>query len=182
MKKLLIGVIIVFAAFLYITRDVERSVRDARPIVQEQFVSIVGEARKRSTGAHDVLRDSIHRTRNTAICSLLESMEVTDWTGEIEEIERKPGGRVEVKVRIGKSTFLVNRNTAIIFGDGARNLIEIGSPVYEQVLKFEKYQTVRVSGRFLEDREYCIKAVKQNLRNSLSMPEFVFRFSSIERL
>ena len=180
--KFLIVLIIGLLAFLYITRDVDRSVRNARPIVQEQFVSISEEARNRSKKAHDVLRDSIRRERNVALCSLLESMEVTDWTGEIEGIDRKPSGRVEISVRIGKSIFVINRNTSLVFGEGARNWIEMGSPAHENILKLDKYDSVRFSGQFFEDREHCIQTVKQKLRDSLYMPEFIFRFSSIEAL
>ena len=182
MKGWIVFFIVVFLAFLFTTRDVDWGTRKARPAVQTQFVSIAEEARTLSTRAHDVLRDSLLRERDQAICTLLESMEVNQWVGEVEALTRRSDGRIELTVRIGKSVSLVNRNTALIFGEGARNLIEVGSPVYESLLQLEKYQSIRFSGTFLEDREHCIRATKKNLRDSLYMPEFIFRYTHVEAL
>ena len=182
MKGWIVFFIVVFLAFLFTTRDVDWSTRKARPAVQTEFVAIVEDARARSTRAHDALRDSLLRERNEAICALLESMDVNQWVGQIDTLTRRSDGRIELTVRIGKSVSLVNRNTGLIFGESARNLIEVGSPVYESLLQLEKYQSIRFSGAFLEDRESCIRATKKNLRDSLYMPEFLFRYKEIGAL
>lgn len=182
MKGMIAFFIVVFLAFLFTTRDVDWSTRKARPAVQKEFVAIVEDARAHSTRAHDALRDSLLRERNEAICALLESMEVNQWVGEIDALTRRSDGRIELTVRIGKSVSLVNRNTALFFGEGARNLIDVGSPVYESILHLDKYQSIRFSGMFLEDREYCIRANKTNLRDSLYRPEFIFRYTHVEAL
>lgn len=182
MKGVIAFFIVMFLAFLYATRDVDWATRKARPALQTEFVSIVEEARTRSTGAHDALRDSLFRDRNEAICKLLDSMEVNEWVGQVEGLKRLSDGRIELTVRIGRSLSLINRNTAIVFGGGARNWIEVGSPVYASLLEIEKYQRIRFSGTFMEDRRDCIRATRKNLRDSLYMPEFIFRFSHVEAL
>lgn len=100
----------------------------------------------------------------------------------MDSVVQKSDGRIELKVRIGRLVYLVNRNTAFFFGEGSRNLIEVGSPVYESLLGVKKRQYVRLSGRFFPDLNHCVRSVGMNRRDALFMPEFIFRFSEIEAL
>ena len=150
-----------------------------QPKVQKAVVKAVAVAQAKADDAeNDLQRGGVLRTRTRAICSVMDSMKVTNWTGQVSNLDANSDGKGVVAIRIADGAEVKTWNNSLS-DIGDETLIEPESKLFDQVMALEEDQVVKFSGTFFKDDANCLEEGSMTLGGNLSEPEFVFRFSSV---
>lgn len=154
-----------------------------RPPAQEnRFIEATRNAQLQyKTGSNDLQRGAARPMRARSICSAMPEPRATDWIGTIDELSTNGDGDGVLSVRIAERTHLKTYNNS--FSDHRTStLIKANSGVYRDLLKLKIGEMVRFSGTFFPGDTDCFLEQSVTLGGSITDPEFVFRFSSVERV
>jgi hypothetical protein len=65
---------------------------------------------------------------------------------------------------------------------GADTLVEPGSRLFGSLGKLNIADRVKFSGEFLASKVDCVKEASMSLQGSMSKPEYLMRFSTVEKI
>jgi hypothetical protein len=149
---------------------------------QADFIKIVQEGQTAAKGAeNDMQRGGHLATRGKALCSLLQSKKVENWTGWVDIVDSNSDGKGVFAIKVARDIHLSTWNNS--FSDiGAETLLEPGSPVFSAASTLNKRQEVKFSGEFITDETHCLDEQSLSLDGKVSDPEFTFRFSEVSPL
>ena len=170
-----------------------------------QMLEHFGDEYSKAVLSNDILANDIFHARATEFCKFSSSgLEVTDWVGYMGHVN-EVGASAALGVQIargerygGGGTGLYRLVTwnieALVFSEGSdATLITPSSPLFPLVSKLVYGERVRFSGTFFPGRpkgmltygheawEGCVLELSMTQFGSMSEPEFLFRFTSIER-
>lgn len=148
---------------------------------QQKFLTIIEEAKTEIENAETDLQESVAlRNRDKALCAVLSSNKVKNWTGLIKNVGANGEGKAYVDIEIADRIRVQTWNNA--FSDIQDNtLIPTSSNFFDDLVAMTEGDLVTFSGAFLRGDNSCLK--KGNLTDifyGLS-PEFIFRFSDISK-
>ena len=150
------------------------------PIDQEQFNNTIEKYIDRFSGMKNELQQSLLRDqRKQDISKSINSMRVQSWIGTINQLSTNSEGKAILSVKISPDISIKTWNNALsdIMTD---TLIEKGTSVYKTLLPLSIGRKVKFSGSFFPSEADYIQETSVTIRGSISSPEFLFKFHSIE--
>lgn len=154
-----------------------------QPRDQARFLAAVTKAQDDAEDAdNDLQMGAALSKRNQSICSSIGRGVVTNWVGEVSELDANGEGKAIVGIEMADDVHVATWNN-FLSDAGDRTLIEPG-PLFDKVLTLEEGQLVRFSGRFVEEfgGDPCVNDSRMTLYGKVSDPEFIFRFSDVAPL
>lgn len=155
---------------------------DDGPEAEQEFVKIVQEGQDKAEDGNEVTVVAARKQRADDICQLLpESLKITDWIGEVADVETTLGGDsgildIEIANDINVTTWNNGFSDA---GDGT--LIDPDSDVYAALGDLEEGDEVTFSGAFVDAGDDCISEQSVFDTNGMKTPAFVFKFSEVSK-
>lgn len=150
-----------------------------KPEKQKQFEEVITkhiETYKRAR--NELQKSSLRSTRRSKIGSVLNGLEVQNWSGIINKLSTNSEGRAILSVRINPNIEIKTWNNAV--SDIASNtLIEQNTQLYNQLMELDVGQQVVISGYFFNSDEDFIEETSLTEKGSMVNPEFLLKFVSV---
>jgi hypothetical protein len=126
----------------------------------------------------DLQQANARLERDEAICEVLGSGQITDWSGVVDDVGATSEALGWVKIAIGENVTLETWNNEFsdIFDD---TLVSRKSPLYETLLSLTKGQVINFSGKFIADSGVCLGTKNLTEYFAVNRPEFLFKFTSL---
>lgn len=106
---------------------------------------------------------------------------IADWIGKVTTLTTNGDGKGVIEVSISDHVTIKTWNNSL--SDIAdETLIEPGSSVFSQLGELHNGDKVKFSGGLISAPTDCFKEGSVTLHGSMSDPEFILRFSRIEKL
>jgi hypothetical protein len=133
----------------------------------------------------DFQKGATKPARAKAICSVLRTTQVSDWVGKVSTLSTNGDGKGVLGIEIGPDIFVQTTNNALSDALAATlnqppTLIEPESSVFSSMGKLNEGTKVRFSGTFIRSDTDCVQETSMTMQGSMTSPEFLFRFSSVE--
>jgi hypothetical protein len=145
------------------------------PAQQQQFVSIIsGFAQKYETAPNDMAKDALRQQRARAICGIINDLTVTNWVGTVNTLPGTDQGRGVLAVSLDK------RSTIGTWNKKYNTLIKPRTAVHDATIQLSPGQTIVFSGRFFRAKGDCITERSPTLREAMTQPNWIMRFSAIK--
>lgn len=149
---------------------------------EQNFIDITISAQRESkTAINEMQLGGIKNKRDKDLCNLMKDRKVKNWIGHITKLSANSDGYGVLSIAIADNVILKTWNNS--FSDiGSKTLIHPDSELFRTASQMLNGQKVKFSGTFLpgEKRLECLREASLTLGGTLSEPEFIFRFSSIE--
>ena len=162
---------------------IEKQATDAPslPSDEETFVSTIKSSQVPYKDAPNELKKSALRSgRASSIRTALNGKrKFTNWIGKLESMSTTSDGHAVVSVSIADDLHLKTWNNAVS-DVGDKTLIHQDNPMYSVISELKEGTTVRFSGEFLPSKQDFVKEGSISEEGSMTDPEFIVRFSSIE--
>jgi len=150
------------------------------PKNQKQFINTVEKYIDRFNSAKNELQQSSLRDqRRKEISKSIDSMRITSWVGTINQLSTNSEGKAILSVRISPNISIKTWNNALS-DIMANTLIEKGTSVYEKLLPLSIGRKIKFSGSFFPSESDSVQETSVTIRGSITSPEFLFKFYSIE--
>lgn len=144
------------------------------------FVDVALQGRQRFNAAPSEFAQGATRPdRKDALCRAYPSSLVNGWTGKLVTLSTNGDGKGVVAVEIAPHVQLKTWNNALS-DIGSKTLIGSDSPVYRSLGTLRVGQMVRFSGRLFSSETDCYKETSMTISGSMTDPEFLFQFETIE--
>jgi hypothetical protein len=152
------------------------------PLQERQFIEAIRNAQSQyKTGSNDLQKGAARPTRARLICSVMPETRASDWIGTVADLSTNGDGEGVLSITISEGAQLKTHNNSV--SDYRTNtLIKANSSLYHDLLKVKIGETVRFSGAFFAGSIDCFQELSMTLAGSITEPEFLFRFSRVERL
>ena len=148
------------------------------PPQQQQFLSIISDfAQKYETAPNDRTKNALRQQRSLrqqrarAICGIISDLTVTNWVGTVTTLPGTDQGKGVLAVSLDK------RSTIGTWGRKYNTLIK---PRTAAAIQLSPGQAVVFSGRFFRAKGDCITEHSSTLREAMTQPNWIVRFSAIE--
>ncbi len=150
------------------------------PAAQAQFVKAVQAATASFHEAkNDLAKGGTRSKRKQDVCAALSSLNVQNWVGKIENLSSNSEGMGVVSVQLAKGVTVKTWNNA--FSDiGDNTLIDPSSALFSRMANLNKGQRVKFSGSFMHSDLDCVQEPSFTLAGSMTEPEYIMQFHSIE--
>lgn len=178
LKAALIGgaaLVVLIVVLAVVGTLMDKMDQPAGPDVQAKFVTAV-QSSQSAAAENGAQVNQAKVVRGAAMCEILpDGLKVDDWRGTVDTIDDKLGGD-EAILKIELAEGIAIEANAGLFDTG----IKPGTDLYNQAAKLTKGQEVTFSGKFREDKTYCLEETSVMDENGLRTPTFAFEFSSIQ--
>ena len=146
---------------------------------QRQFVDIVDRFdRAYAQAGSDKAKETTRLQRAKAICEAIRTSAVQHWSGTVFKISTRREGKASLELTLSTHVRVTTWNDPVA-DIGDNTLIDPKSALFDQVILLKKDQQVLFSGSFIPDSTDCFKETSMTLSDSMTQPEFLFRFSDI---
>ncbi|MFE6508297.1 hypothetical protein ACFVDI_13035 [Nocardioides sp. NPDC057767] len=130
--------------------------------------------------ATDLQQSQVVKKRNRAICSDLPDGNFVDWVGEVKNVGANGEGKAYVAVDIDDNIHVQTWNNA--FSDLSDNtLIPEESPFFDTLTQLVPGDKVTISGSFVGESGSCVKTSNMTEVFGVVDPQFIARFSKVEK-
>lgn len=148
---------------------------------QDKFIALIETARDAADDADNDFQKRLPLTkRDKAICKLLKTKRVQNWTGEIENLDTNGDGLGVLTIQIADDVKVSTWNNALSdFEDNT--LIKTSSPLFDTMSTLNEGDQVTFSGTFTRDPESCIGEQSVTDNGATQTPTFTMRFTKLER-
>jgi hypothetical protein len=152
-----------------------------RPADQAAFVQAVQNGQAETKKAqNDMQKGGIKAARDKQMCSALKGMRANDWVGQIQTVDSNSDGKGVLSIQIAQDIIVKTWNNSIS-DSGDNTLLTPGSDLFVKVSGFKRNDYVKFSGSFFIDESDCIKESSLTLDGKLEDPEFIFKFTSVDK-
>lgn len=158
------------------------TIESQMPTQQSQFVGIVKQAIAEANSAkNDMQVGGIKAERDNKICSVLQDDRVSSWVGVVKTISSNSDGKGVFGVELTNDVILKTWNND--FSDTAyQTLLLPGSEIFNIASELEVGDLVMFSGTFFKDDTSCIREGSLSLRGKVKSPEFIFKFTNLQKI
>jgi hypothetical protein len=149
------------------------------PANEQEFILAVqqGQAAFRSA-PNEMAQGGTRSKRRIAICQSLRQISVSDWVGQIDALSSNSDGKGVLEISLAPDIRVKTWNND--FSDTASHtLIDPSSSLFGIVSQMRKGDQVVFSGAFFPSDVDCVKETSIGLEGSMTDPEFLFRFLSV---
>ncbi|HLJ64408.1 MAG TPA: hypothetical protein VKT70_09895 [Stellaceae bacterium] len=151
------------------------------PPEEAKFVSAILEARKAfGAAANDMAKGGVRAQRRDALCKALPMISVKNWVGQIDTLSSNSEGKGVLIITIGKNVTVGTWNNSLSDLD-SHTLIPADSALFQTVSALKVGDTVVFAGNFFPNTTDCVKESSITLAGSLREPQFIFRFSAVNK-
>jgi hypothetical protein len=142
-------------------------------------VSIVAKAQDAAAQAdNDLQVGAALSKRDKALCQAIGSGKVQDWVGKISALDSNGDGFGVLTIDVADGNAVATWNNA--FSDYADHTLIKPGKLLDSLTEMREGQAVKFSGRFVSTNG-CVNDSRLTKAGKLDDPEFVFRFSSVEK-
>lgn len=150
------------------------------PPDQGKFIEIVAASTKKFKSTKNELQQSaLKEERRIHLSNAQIGPSISDWVGTISSLETNSEGKAILSIRISPNIEVKTWNNAVS-DINAYTLIEKGSDIYHNLLNLSVGQQVKFSGSFFPSEADFFKETSFGINGSMSYPEFLFKFTSVE--
>jgi hypothetical protein len=151
------------------------------PTDQQAFRDVIVTAREAYDAAtNDLAKGGQRPKRAEAICEVVPSKKIKDWTGTVYDLSTNGDGLGVLSIEMEGDIWISTWNNALsdISYD---TLIDSNSDLFSALAELSEGQQVIFSGSFFKEDQAsdCYKEKSMSMSGSMSQPEFVFDFSSV---
>ncbi|WJV61351.1 hypothetical protein PCO87_15750 [Pectobacteriaceae bacterium C52] len=152
------------------------------PEKEKIFIDLTTSAMASSASAkNDMQRGGIKTKRDNGICKSLKSRKVSGWTGIVKQVSANGDGKGVFAVEVAKDVILKTWNNALS-DMYDHTLIDPSSKVFDKASNLQEGDRVTFSGEFFKGNGSCIKEGSIRLSGGLEEPEFIFKFSDVNKI
>ncbi len=158
------------------------------PTQQTNFINMIsGYASDYKKAANQLKKSALRRKRSKSIQEFLGDNLSVQWVGTVGTLATTSQQNAHMKINLlgTEIIFISNANNELSDLTGPEEtLIQIGSSFYDIVSEFEERDKVKITGSFLKDSTESDYIFEQSIseRGSMTEPEFLFKFESIEKI
>ncbi|HME35040.1 MAG TPA: hypothetical protein VKF84_07365 [Candidatus Sulfotelmatobacter sp.] len=149
------------------------------PANEKEFILAVqqGQAAFRSA-PNEMAQGGTRSERRIAICQSLRQISVSDWVGRIDTLSSNSDGKGVLEISLAPDIRVKTWNND--FSDHASHtLIDPSSSLFGTVSRMRRGDQVVFSGAFFPSDVDCVTETSMSLEGSMTDPEFLFRFLSV---
>ncbi|MDY0164516.1 hypothetical protein [Desulfobotulus sp.] len=152
-----------------------------KPAAQEAFERAISQhMRQYEATKNELVQRQLREQRKNKIAEILPDKSATHWLGVVKEIGATSDGKGILAINIDGGIQIKTYNN--FFSDaGPKTLIPPDSDLYKVLLTLNPGSRVVFSGSFFESRQDYINEISISEAGSMRMPEFLMRFSFVER-
>lgn len=149
---------------------------------EQRFIQTVESASDQfATSTNDMAKGMSRVQRAKQICDVLQGMRVDGWFGSVETLSSSSAGKGVLVIRIAPHITLGTVNNDLSESlSPVPTLIGADSPVLPAAAGLSPKQTVRFSGTFVRAGADCAYEKSLTQAGSMTDPEFLFQFSSLQ--
>ncbi|ECW1332171.1 hypothetical protein ABE783_002923 [Salmonella enterica] len=152
------------------------------PDKEVKFIRLVEDAKNSAKDtSNDMQKGGIKSDRDDAICNLLTSKTVRGWIGVVDDIDSNSDGLGVLSIKIARDVFVQTSNNAISDIEYG-TLIDPHSTVFKKASTLKKGDLVMFSGHFFTSEDSgCLGEWSLTLNGKIKNPEFVFKFTDVNK-
>lgn len=155
---------------------------EVHPHDQDRFVKAVEGSRDEYRAADtDFKKGATRPARARNLCRSEIKKNISDWIGKVTTLTTNSDGKGVIGVSISDHVTLTTWNNSLS-DIGDKTLVEPGTSVFSQLGELQNGDKVKFSGGLVSSTTDCFKEGSMTLHGSMSDPEFILRFSRIEKL
>ncbi len=156
-------------------------VKPELPAAEQEFIRAVRDGRTAFQRApNEMAQGGTRSTRRLAICRSLSGGSVSGWSGQIRKLGSNSDGKGVLEISLAEDIRLETWNNDL--SDISDNtLIDPTSSLFAHLSKMKDGDQVVFSGSFLPSDVDCVRETSVTLEGSMTDPEFVFRFTSVDK-
>jgi hypothetical protein len=156
-------------------------VSEVIPKGEEAFIEVVQSFERQYEAAPNDLKKSARRTeRARAIATILSRFgPPRRWIGTIDDIGTNSEGKAYVSIKLGGSEVIVKTWNNFVSDVEDQTLINQGTNMYSVLSELSNGSTIAFSGEFIPAAKDHIKEVSLTEQGSMTEPEFLIRFRTI---
>ena len=128
-------------------------------------------------GNTELQRTYIRGLRKQGLCLYVTDRAVSNWYGEVIQVLSNSDGRAGLKVRLSQDTTL----TTFAMMDFEHTMVSPSEPMYKTLLGINKGDRVVFDGTFFKSDRDCLLELSLTEAGSMTEPEFLFRFTKLQR-
>jgi hypothetical protein len=149
------------------------------PVNEKEFILSVqqGQAAFRSA-PNEMAQGGTRSKRRIAICESLPQISVSDWVGRIDMLSSNSDGKGVLEISLAPDIRVKTWNNDLS-DSGSHTLIDPSSSLFGTVSQMRKGDQVVFSGVFFPSDVDCVKETSIGLEGSMTDPEFLFQFLSV---
>jgi len=153
----------------------------AMPAGQAEFIAFVNEYSDLYMAATTDLQEAnIRNQRRQALCDLVPNRSISNWIGSVKTVGGNSDGDAYIDIEIAPGINIKTWNNRLS-DIGDNTLIPPSDSMYETLLALEKRDSVTFSGTFLGTSRECLRTSNATEVFDMTRPDFVFKFSSIQK-
>lgn len=177
----ILSAIVVLLFIIGMKEDYQQNNLPSYPTSEANFISAINLAHNQASYANELQKNQIKSQRDSNICDALQnSPKITGWRGSVSVISSTYSGNAILEIRLPNGVILQTWNNFL--SDIVDNtIIDKNSNVYKQVYNLSIGDPVIFSGSFFKNNKECARENSITTEGSLNSPEFLFKFSSIEK-
>lgn len=152
------------------------------PPTEKAFISAVTSFVPTYNEAANELKKSALRTQRGFELrrALNDKRKFAGWVGRLTDMETTGDGKAGVRIQVARKLHLKTWNNELS-DVGDRTLIEQSDPLYAAIADLKEGDVVQISGEFLPSRQDFIKETSLTEEGAMTDPEFLVRFSAIQK-
>jgi hypothetical protein len=153
---------------------------DSLPADQQDFVRAVNTGRNAyQSGANDMAKGAARAERKRLIDRALRAYTISGWIGRVQTLSSNGDGNGVLALRVGPDMYVKTWSNALS-DISDRTLLDPSSNVFRVASKMKSGDIVRFSGEFFRNEVDTVRESSVSISGSMTKPEFIFRFSTIE--
>lgn len=153
----------------------------ALPSAERAFLDAIGKSREAYGAAENDMRKGAQRSvRRRALCRS-GGGQVNNWIGKVVKLSTNGDGKGILAIEVGQDITLSTWNNDLS-DFKHRTLIDPDGHLFDTVSTLKEGDKVRFSGRLFPSPTDCFFEMSMTIGGSMSAPEFVTRFSEVEKV
>jgi hypothetical protein len=152
------------------------------PDDQLAFVEAVGLGGQAYENAGtDFARGASRPSRAALVCAALKSRNAKNWIGKLTGLTTNSEGKGVITIELIRGLIYAKTWNNSLSDIGADTLVEPASRLFNSLGKLNISERVKFSGEFLSSKVDCVKEASMSLQGSMTQPEYLMRFSTVEK-
>jgi hypothetical protein len=149
---------------------------------ETKFISIIATYHSEYDNAGtDFQKGAVYRRRADALRSLLgNGLSVSGWTGTVYKLSSNGDGYGILEITLSADAWVETMNNSLS-DSSVHTLITPDSPLYSVLGTLKEGDQVVFSGTFFSDENEFPQTTDLAMSSKMTEPEFVFKFSSVEK-
>lgn len=157
---------------------------DPRPVEQikfeEKMISLIQEYKN----SNEVKQAQLKQNRASILENLIPNRNIKNWVGTVIQLETTTmTDNAIFGVRVGEDPYIEIKTWNNGLSDkGDSTIIHTSTVLYKQLMELKHGDKVSFSGEFIAEKKDFLRESSLTQDGSMLEPEFVFRFSKVQKI